>query len=339
MHCRLLLPDVFPPPPVHVALPDGLSRLLQRGEETRNAAQTPEDWLCRAFGVARQQDNPIAPFSLLADDGAPGDAYWLRADPVTVYLMRNQIVLFATDARALTEAEAAEFIAALNLHFSPEGLQFSAPQPHRWYVRLPTAPALDTRSLAEVHGHGIQHYLPSGEDSARWRRLLNEAQILLHQHPRNVAREARGQPPINSIWPWGGGVLPADAVVSPCASLRANDPLARGLAIAAGIPAAPLPARLPEQEAGDSALFVLEPPNGTQTWQERLAALDENWFSPALRALRRGKISRLTLIACGDGECREVTLGRFDLWKIWRRGKRDGFAAYFAPHPHHAKTT
>jgi hypothetical protein len=33
-------------------------------------------------------------------------------------------------------------------------------------------------------------------------------QVILHQHPVNAERRARGLPPVNSLWLWGGGPLP-----------------------------------------------------------------------------------------------------------------------------------
>jgi hypothetical protein len=44
---------------------------------------------------------------------------------------------------------------------------------------------------------------------APWRHAINEAQMVLHAHPVNQARQAAGQPVVNSLWPWGGGRLPA----------------------------------------------------------------------------------------------------------------------------------
>jgi len=330
MHCRLLVPNLIPSAmpgmPLRQVLPEGLATLLKFGLVTKTAGNEMADWLCAAFGVERQQDNPVAPFALLGDDGLPGDGYWLRADPVTVRLMRNQLILFADSANAPSAAEAAEFVAALNRHFAPDGLHFSAPHPHRWYLRLPAVPKLHTHSLARANGRNIQHFLPSGEESAPWRKLLNEAQMLLHQHPLNAAREAAGLLPVNSIWLWGGGTLSA-RLSAPCNRLYADDPLARGLALAAGIPTAPLPPALPENEGKmtGATLFVAHHLRDTmwqeEAWRIGLERLDEEWLAPATNALRQGKLQRLTLIAPGESATADLTLTRSDLWKIWRRGK------------------
>ncbi|MGZ7354524.1 hypothetical protein ACXWRX_09325, partial [Streptococcus pyogenes] len=52
-------------------------------------------------------------------------------------------------------------------------------------------------------------HLPQGPQGRRWRVLINEAQVLLHQHPLNAERRAKGLPPVNSLWLWGAGRLPA----------------------------------------------------------------------------------------------------------------------------------
>lgn len=322
MHCRLLVPDLLPPPSpaVSSSTPPGLASLLKFGQAETMAGDI-NDWLCRSFGVQRQQDIPLAPYALLGDGGTPGSGYWLRADPVTVQLMRNRLILLAGSETAPSAEEAEQFVAALNQHFAPDGLHFSALHPQRWYLRLPETPALRTHPLAEVHGRDIRHFLPEGGDSAHWRKLLNEAQMLLHAHPLNAAREAAGTFPVNSVWLWGGGTLSQD-LSAPCDRLYADDPLARGLAIAAGIFDAPLPAKLPENSElnGDAPLFVMQNLGDTMARDAALERIDRDWLMPAATAVRRGVIQRLTLIAGGETATVTVTLTRPDLWKFWRRG-------------------
>lgn len=325
MHCRLLVPHFLPfaasGKPLREILPEGLSTLLKYGIIARTPGKSFEGWLCTAFGVEYQQDYPVAPFSLLGDGGTPGDHYWLRADPVTIQLMRNRLVLLAAAVDAPSPVEAAELIEALNQHFLPDGLQFSAPHPSRWYLRLSSPPRLRTHSLAQANGRNIQHFLPSGEDSPYWRRLLNEIQILLHAHPINIAREAVGKPTLNSIWPWGGGML-TGKLSTPYSQIIADDPLARGLAIAVSRPWTPLPSCFPSGawQFPDTSLFVLEAMYNTP--QQCLEQWDGDWFKPALAALRQGKIKRLDAVFPDQSATLEVTLTRLDLWKFWRGATR-----------------
>ena len=324
MHFRLLIPDLLAP---HSALP-ALDALLAHGKSLAEPEGDMESWLCRAFDVDKQTDWPAAPFSLLADGGIPGSDYWMRVDPVSVQLMRNQLVLFAGDDITPSAVEAAELCAALNRHFSSDAVHFSAPHPRRWYLRLPKAPDLLTHPLAQVNGRDIRNFLPCGTDGTDFRKLLNEAQMLLHAHPLNTAREATGLPPINSVWPWGGGVLP-ESVARPYTQVFADETLARGLALAAGAVSHALPAGADAclQTGNGDLLVVLDAlrdaaPLGIPARQAQLARLEADWFAPLKLALRRGTIQRLTLIAPGAAS---ITLRRLDLLvpagigKLWRR--------------------
>lgn len=79
-----------------------------------------------------------------------------------------------------------------------------------WHVRLPTeAPLPNFATPEQALGEDLFEHLPQGADGRRWRVLINEVQVLLHQHPLNAERRTRGLPPINSLWLWGGGRLPA----------------------------------------------------------------------------------------------------------------------------------
>ena len=56
-----------------------------------------------------------------------------------------------------------------------------------------------------------------------------EAQMILHEHEINVAREERGDLPINSLWLCGGGTVPA---VHRCFdTMSVQDPLLRAAAL------------------------------------------------------------------------------------------------------------
>lgn len=126
--------------------------------------------------------------------------YWLRADPVHCLLMRDHLVLDDPAHLALEADEAQQLLLTLNQHFAPEGLNLSAPHPQRWYAWLERAPLITVGTVAETVGKNIATLLPSGADAALWRSYLNEAQMLLHDHPVNQTRAERGLPVVNSLW-------------------------------------------------------------------------------------------------------------------------------------------
>jgi hypothetical protein len=295
---------------------------MARGRRRRIASVSPEAWLFGRFGVERQRDWPVAPYTLLADGGAPERHFWMRADPVHLRVGRDSLVLVDGAAFEVSRAESEALVETLNRHFGPTLLVYPM-RPTRWYVRLDKAPDMHTTPAAAARGVAIDEMLPSGPDAVRFHALMNEAQMLLHEHPVNAGREARGEPALNSIWFWGGGVMAA-AKDRPFSTVAGDDPLARGLALAAGIPvrASPKDADSILAALGDEglALVVLDAAREAQLG-ERRAALERDWFGPLLAALRSGRIGMLTLQLCGADSLLEVETVRSDLRYFWRRRK------------------
>jgi len=98
----------------------------------------------------------------------------------------------------------------------------------------------------------------------------------------------------------------------------------RGLAELAAAPLAGVPADaegLLAQAAGGSQLVELAALHAAALygdealWDERLAELERTWFAPLLRALERGRLAQLTLLADGHG----FRLGRLAARRFWRR--------------------
>ena len=336
MQCTLLIPHLFWPRETAEAVASGLAlpalaKLLARSRSERSPAITPEGWLCEAHHVERQQDWPIAPLTLELDGGVAGDAYWLRADPVHLRVDRDRLVLVENALFDLSVSEALALAAALDAHFAPSGLTFVSLAPKRWYAKLAEPPKLITRSVNEAAGRDVNSHLPAGPDALRWHGVFNEAQMLLHGMQENDAREERGEPAVNSVWFWGGGIRqpvrarPFDAVWS-------DDAAATALASAAGSDALPLPADAAAWYAAatsrparhDSHLVVIDALSApaahgnAEAWRNGLAAVEARWVAPLVHALREGGLTRISLVVPGDTNTRRFELTRSDLLKIWR---------------------
>jgi hypothetical protein len=338
MHCTLSIPDLLPPselgaePYADLRVPR-LCTLLARGETTRRAPLASEDWLCERFGVARQQDLPLAALMLKADGGEPRRDYWLCAEPIQLRVDRNRLIVAARIAD-YSAAEADDLTAALNSHFRADGLEFCAPGPSRWYVRTQSAPALTTTPLMQALNRSVKHHLPQGADALAWHRVMNEAQMILHMHPVNVAREANGMAVANSIWLWGGGTLPAIST-PPYAATWGGGALMRALAVGGGIPHRELPANGAEWRAaaaaGDHLAVIDAPANALRdgdvmTWRERLAGIDAQWIQPLLDALQANTLAGIRIVACNRENLLETAVTGADLRKFWRRARP--FATY-----------
>src|SRR5256885_4601301 len=241
MHCELYIPNFF----ASEGLPRGnglaaAETLIARGRRRRRALVSPEAWLFGRFGMARQRDWPVAPYTLLADGGAPERHHWMRADPVHLQVGRDSLGLADSASFDVSRAESEALVEALNRHFG-QTMLFHPLQPARWYVRLQKTPDMQTTPAAAARGAALDEKLPSGPDAMRFHALMNEAQMLLHEHPVNAEREARGEPALNSIWFWGGGVIAA-AKARPFSAGGARHPLTPRPALPPRTPAPPVPA-------------------------------------------------------------------------------------------------
>lgn len=144
---------------------------------------------------------------LLAGDAA--DATWLSADPAWVQPDMNGARLLACGQLQLTMDEAQSLAHSLKPVFDEAGMLLEVSSPDRWHLRLPAnTPLPEFTAPEQALGEDLFLHLPQGAEGRRWRVLINEVQVLLHQHPLNAERRAKGLSPINSVWLWGAGRLP-----------------------------------------------------------------------------------------------------------------------------------
>lgn len=337
---HLVIADLFLPKDFAAEVCAGLQlpaleKLLARGRSETLQPVPLENYLCELFGVPCR---PVAPISASFD--GLGEGCWLRADPVHLRLQREQVALLPDVA--VSADEAGQFCASLNEYFAGQGMEFFAPHPQRWYVRLDRLPDIETVALSQVAGRNIGGLLPGGGEATRWRQVFNEIQMLLFAHPLNAAREARGELPVNGVWLWGAG----QTGISPPLqkdydSVSSDEVLVEMFAAAAGIPFAEwgdgLSLALSQQSGGGFSsdgrqLLVF---TGLRAalwrgdlagWRDALQNFETGYAQPLWQALRAGKISQLQIDVLGSDGSRRMLLTRADVWAFWRRSKR--LAAY-----------
>jgi hypothetical protein len=330
----LLLPGLFPaqavsdtgsPPP---RLPM-LERLLARSDFSTLEETSACRWLLRRFGFDADGEMPAGALSLASDGGTPGDACWLRADPVHLRVQRDQLLLADHHVFDISQSEAEALTDALNRHFAADGMVFYPLRPERWYLRTSTLPAIVTTPLAEAIGRGIDPLLPRGPEAMAWHRLGNEIQMLLHGTPQNADRESRGAPTINSVWLWGAGVMPRH-VARPYALVIGEDPVAGGLARAAACGLRTV--------GGDLRTLLAQGLRGDALWYDtkldrlrvygdeaavtaELQDLEQRLFAPVLDALSRGQLDRVRLVTFAADRGIAFEARRADLWRFWRSAR------------------
>ncbi len=248
---------------------------------------------------------PPAPLTRLADRPDDSVGAWMRADPVRLVPDLNAV--WMQPGAQLDSASAAAH--ELKRLFDENDLQFDMPAPGRGYLRLKQAPASQFVPPWAVAGHSLDHVLPTGDDARRWRKLLNEAQMLLHQH-LDVEHPSTRQP--GGLWFWGAGELPSrESVSRRVSSVTASDEVLT--ALSQWLSMTPVP--LAMDRAPPSGTLVEWPIEPGLSAAENLATLDR-WLKPLWRRLKSGRLPALELASPE----RAWMVRPMDAWRFWRRG-------------------
>ncbi len=342
MRLTLLIPELIWPEPGDRQTLDGLATpalgaLLARGRESVEAAadNSADALIAAAFGLT--DDVPYAPLRLLGEGHDPGAHHWACADPVHLRFHQERLILADGRTIAIDATEAGQLVRHLNDYFAEAGeaIEFVATTPDRWHLRL-TAPAdFRTPPLSAMAGRRVDRQLPEESGTAWLRRLLNEAQMLLHGHPTNESRTDTGRLTINSLWLWGPGQLPTG--LDRCfETVHSRHPLARGLAKVTGTACAEVPAsfaELQQASAADGRILVLIEDllravqyEDSDAWQQGIRDLEARWFAPLAAAVRSGRVE-LDLQSSTIYGLLGWNVRRGDLWRIWQRPTTIGAVA------------
>ena len=343
---HLVISDLFLPKDFAAEACAGLSvpaleKMLGRGHSENLEPASLEDLLCESFGVPYDGDAPIAPISA-AFDGLDAGC-WLRADPVHLHLRRDQMLLLPV--MEIGADEAGEICSSLNRHFAGQGMEFFAPHAQRWYVRLDALPRIRTTPLSQVVGSDVRNVLPSGEDAAHWHRVFNEVQMLMHAHPLNEVRDARGALAINSVWFWGGGCdsaygslhssgepvgLPlAGALLQKNYDRVSSDDVSAGMfATSSGAIFSVWPEKWRDADNNGRQLLVWTGlraallDGNLGAWRAALQDFEYGHLRPIWQALRSGSVASLRIDILGRDGMQRVLLTPRDAWAFWKRSTR-----------------
>ena len=285
-----------------------LEKLLCRAHAT--PVNTAAAVLAECFGLPAE-DFPVAALERLADSGTRDTSGWWRADPVQLLADRDQLVMVPQTSLAATLEEMRQIADTFNTAYAAEGYRLEFPEAQRGYLQVPADWHCHSRNPASVVNQAVTEFMPCGPDQMPLRKLMTEIQMLLYEHPVNLAREAAGRPLINTLWLWGGGRLPEQATRSP-ARVIAGLPLARGLAKLAGKHSESWPADLNLRGTHGDCLIAMS----LRDFGDETARLQRELLAPIWHAVRRGRIRELHLYPGGK---RLFKLMRWSGLRFWRR--------------------
>ncbi len=273
--------------------------------------------IAQALGRADRTDSPAtgwmdvpasAALSRLGEGDMEADAVrehrWLRAEPAWIRPDINGARLLGIgDALGIEQADVEALLPALRPLFGDAGFTLDAPTPSRWYLRLPREAKLPAfASPDDALGDDVFEHIVDGPEARRWRVLASEAQVTLHNHPRNAQRIAAGKVPINSLWFWGGGLLP-DSIASGFPTVFSDDVLLHGIARIGKLDAMPMKdATLDIDDALVDLRAVRDP-----------RAVVESWLAPVAASVS----TREAVFDFADGQV--FTLRANQRWRFWRK--------------------
>lgn len=312
-HLTILAADLLPP--AGFAMPTAtpvLDGLLARSRVFTSEPCMLEAAILRAFGLDVDA-SIVAPLTKLADGGTLAGQAWLRADPVHLAISRDNAQLFDSHVLNPLPDEMAAIAATVNAHFEHDGIVLNFPDAARGYIATDTNNLPQSTPLWKMDGANVFDNLPLSKTRTNWRAVSNEIQMLLHEHPVNLARAQLGTPAINALWIWGGGsltqaVAAIDTTIEPPAFTKvvARLALARGLGLAHALEVATLPPAFDLDALAADTLVVLHTATravraqSRDTWPVEVAAIERDWIAPALAAFNAGQLDKLTILLPGE---------------------------------------
>ena len=216
---HLLIPGALPPSNVakdlipqveqHCpALVECLKTLVATVQEL-----APEHTGCTPFEAVRLQQMGYLPpaganlgtglAALQAGVKNPSETVWL-AELSAISVGREGATIAHPASFEVTTDEADALFDAVSGLWANRAISALPLNARQWRIWL--EPNTSTRSLtpAAMAEMRLTDWWPQEDSLREWRRLLNEIQMVWHEHPVNLARAERGELPINSLWLYGG---------------------------------------------------------------------------------------------------------------------------------------
>ncbi len=308
--------------------------------EGRACARAPAaEWLVARARVSFAQDIPwrewlLGPVAAGADllrrcpagpcvrasiTGRPPVGTWACARPVHLATAIEHLRLAPGDV-GIGDEESAALLADINRHLDGRGFRLHAQaESADWQLECDQQVECQSAEPELAAGRNVRDLMPAGRDGARVRSLMNEIQMLLHEHPVNQDRAGRGLPAINTLWLWGFGRFEEmDEVSLPM--LYTDDAWLSGAWRLNGVPSRPLDEFATGIDAAGSHVLVAgsHPPRDSLSGDgliDALARAERSCFAPALAALRSGMFGGVDVLLDG----RAYAVERSARFRFWRR--------------------
>jgi hypothetical protein len=347
-HISLVLPFALPAPEfasdlVRALEAPALAALLSRSSarafrplEATARVLPHELWIARALGLAHGTAPGIAASAMRGYGLDPLDGTWFVVNPGHIQIAHSHLMLDDTRQLDLREDESRALFDSARACCEEAGHSLLYGAPDTWFLRADDWDAIHTSSPDAAVGMNLTDWVPSGAQSRAFRKLQNEVQVSWYTHPVNAAREARGQAPVNAIWPWGGASVAAEhaqMLVARAAGKLAPRPAVSTYAAPGWLTA--LAEQRLESLSGIAEKLIGSGEGGRllavgnvaaaaiaadwHGWLQQMHALEETLFAPLLAAVKQGRIKTLRLVLSHRDGHLDTTTTPMAQRKFWRR--------------------
>lgn len=281
------------------------SDLCRAPEETELLAQ-----VVGILGLPYPEEG-LAALRMWGQTGERPTVWIAAADPIYLEPRLNQLCLHDLSRTCVAPSDFRRLIEHLQLTLSGDkGFGFIR-LGERGYLRAETPLRTASVPAYVVDQKSPSDFLPDGADASSYRNLLSEIEMSLHDHDVNQRRGGAGQPPVNSLWLWGGGLAPPRMTRSQ-PPLYSNDPLFLGYWDSANSLARLWPGKISEcAENHEGGGFVAIAPE-----EQDEPAFLEDCLQQLRAALRQKRFDRL-IILFRDGLRADIV--RSQRLRFWRR--------------------
>jgi hypothetical protein len=321
-HWRIALPwlgEMSRPVEEGPAMPS-LDWLLARADRSP-ARPAWREWLLEDAGLGDDvlQRFPAGPCVRAAWTGGLAAGCWACAAPVHLLAGLDHLRLAAPAPLPIEDDASAALAAGINEHLADSGFTLVSVPRRGWLCECPQDLDCDASEPAAAVGGNLRDWLPAGRDARRVRAWVNEAQMILHEHPLNEQRMAHGDPPVNSVWLWGFG-LAGQRTGNTESILLTDDDWLKGLwrlHSGTALEIAELDSSVaPTGVPGTTRIAIASRP------QDRAAAERPSQAVPRLletvrTALESGTVARVSIHTGSE----VLDLDRRARWRFWRRPK------------------
>lgn len=163
-----------------------------------------------------------------------------RMNMVTLKPHGSSIYMQDFSAGHITTVEAHELVKSLQMELGTSEFEFHPGVGYRHLmVWRGGKDGMKGTPPHDITNKSILDFLPRGDGADTLNKIMNHAQMVLHNHPVNIRRKEEGNLPANSVWLWGHGKTPKidsfkDKFGMTGAVISAVD-LIKGIGICAGL--------------------------------------------------------------------------------------------------------